>query len=135
MLLLPSSRTLDKWNIWNLHLVDPEFMPGAHLDLLLGISHCNLYSLSNALFSSDKTYKAKVTIFGWAVGGSSPGATQGGTASTCLKVTICHEDINGLLQKYWKLEEAPGEDTPLSEEELLAVTHFRETHCRQPDGR
>ena len=29
----------------------------------------------------------------------------------------------------------PGEETSLSEEELLAVTHFRETHDRQPDGR
>ena len=119
----------------NLRLADPDFMPGAHLDLLLGISHCNLCSLPNALFSSDKTYKAEETIFGWAVGGSSPASAQGGTASTCLKVTVCHEDTNRLLQKYLKLEEVPGEETPLSEEELLAVTHFRETHGRQPDGR
>ena len=53
----------------------------------------------------------------------------------CLKVTVCHEDTNRLLQKYWKLEEVPGEETPLLEEELMAVTHFRETHGRQPDGR
>ena len=89
-------------------LADPDFMPEAHLDLLLGISHCNLCSLPNALFSSNKTYKAEETIFGWAVGGSSPAAAQGGTASTCLKVTVCHEDTNRLLQKYWKLEEVPG---------------------------
>ena len=39
----------------NLRLADPDVMPGADLDLLLGISHCNLCSLPNALFSSDKT--------------------------------------------------------------------------------
>ena len=82
----------------DLHLSDPEYTPGAHLYLLLGIEHCNKCSLPNSVFSADHHFKAGRTIFGCAVGGSATGATGRESASTCLKVMAQH-DTSALLQR------------------------------------
>ena len=76
----------------DLHLSDPEYTPGAHFDLLLGMEHCNKCSLPNSVFSADYHFKAERTIFGWAVGGSTPGAT--GRELALQKVTF-HDMYNG----------------------------------------
>ncbi len=118
----------------DLHLSDPGYSPGSQLDMLLGISHCNVCSLPNVIVSADKTFRAEETIFGWAVGGSSPVAT-GGASSTCLKMITYHDDISEQLQRFWSLEEVPGEPTLYTDEEKAAVTHFQDTHKRSPNGR
>ncbi len=118
----------------DLHLSDPGYSPGSQLDMLLGISHCNVCSLPNVIVSADKSFRAEETIFGWAVGGSSPVAT-GGASSTCLKMITYHDDISEQLQRFWSLEEVPGEPTLYTDEEKAAVTHFQDTHKRSPNGR
>ena len=76
-----------------------------------------------------------MTIFGLAIGGvvSVPATKE--SMSTCLQMAHVQENVEQLLQRFWALEEVPGEDCSLSKEEQLAIAHFRETHRRQPDGR
>ncbi len=96
--------------------------------LIVTCAHCNV------IVSADKSFRAEETIFGWAVGGSSPVA-MGGASSTCLKMITYHDDISEQLQRFWSLEEVPGEPTLYTDEEKAAVTHFQDTHKRSPNGR
>ena len=48
----------------DLKLADPQYSPGARVDLLLGVSHCDMCSLPGVVLSQDKGYKAELTIFG-----------------------------------------------------------------------
>ena len=119
----------------DLQLADPQFSPGAHMDLLLGIAHCNACSLPGIVLSQDKGHKAELTIFGWAVGGSSLGSPSGEATSTCLKMAPTQDNAGELLQRIWALEEVPGDGDFLTSEELLAVSSFSETHTRSENGR
>ena len=118
----------------DLKLADPQYSPGARVDLLLGISHCNMCSLPGVVLSQGKGYKAELTIFGWAVGGSSLESPSDST-STCLKMAPTQNNVGDLLQRIWALEEVPGDGDRLTYEELQAVSNFRETHTRSEDGR
>ena len=85
--------------------------------------------------SQDKGHKAELTIFCWAVGGSSLGSPSGEATSTCLKMGPTEDSAGELLQRIWALEEVPGDGDLLTSEELLAVSSFRETHTRSENGR
>ena len=47
-----------------------------------------------------------------------------------LKLAPVQENAVQLLQRYWVLEEVPGDAIFLSAEEHRAVSHFEETHSR-----
>ena len=81
----------------DLKLVDPQYSPGARVDLLLGISHCNMCSLPGVVLSQGKGYKSELTIFGWAVGGSSLKSPSDSTF-TCLKMAPTQNNMGDLLQ-------------------------------------
>jgi len=118
----------------DLRLVDSLFSPGVCVDLLLGTSHCNMCPLPGVVFSQDKKYKAKLTIFEWAFRGSTTGCPSGDATSTCLKIAPTHDNMGEFLQRFWALEEVTGDRNILTAEEQLAVSDFRETHSRSADG-
>ena len=115
----------------DLKLADPFYCSGSQTDLLLEMAHCNLCPLVGIVLSDDKLFKAMNTVFGWAVGG----ALAHPDSSTFLHVAPVQENVEQLLELFWVLEGVPGDNSCLSKDEQLAVSHFRETHCRQPDGR
>jgi len=75
-------------------LADPYFSPGAHQDILLGISHYNLSFLPDVVLSQDKGYKIALTIFGWAIGETFMSSISGNAASsTCSKMAPAHNKV------------------------------------------
>ena len=120
---------------WDLMLADPGYTCQSQMEILLGMAHCIQCSMVGTVLSVDKLFKAEKTIFRWAIGGvvSVPATKE--SMSTCLRMAPVQEIVEQLLQIFWALEEVPREDCSLSKEEQLAITHFRETHRRQPDGR
>ena len=120
----------------DLILADPDYSCNCRLNLLLGMVHCNFCSQDGTVFSRDKACKAEKTIFGWAIGGSPQFSSSTHTsASTCLKIAPVQEKIEFLLQRIWAMEEVPGDSNNLTQDEQLAITHFRDTHTRDVDGR
>ena len=118
----------------DLTLADLFYSSGSQADLLLGMAQCNLCSLVGIVLSDDKLFKAENTIFGWAVGEATSTSAHP-DSSTCLHVAPVQENVEQLLELFWVLEGVPGENSCLSKDEQLAVSHFRETHHRQPDDR
>ena len=123
---IPAARKLPKFK--NLTLADPRYTPDSQVNILLG-------SREGTLFSTDRDFKAENTIFGWAVGGFTSASTAQQTTSICLKLAPVQENAEQLLQRYWALEEVPGDASSLSAEEQRAVSHFMETHSRDTEGR
>ena len=79
---------------------------------------------------------AMKTIFGWTVGGGcNPSSMESQSASTCINVSPSHENVEELLKRFWHLEEPPCGDKPFTADEREALTHFKDTVRRQPDGR
>ena len=97
--------------------------------------HCNLCSQDGTVFSRDKACKAEKTIFGWASESPQFFSSTPTSASTCLKIAPVQENIEFLLQRIWAMEEVSGDSNNLTQNEQLAVTHFRDTHTRDVDGR
>ena len=120
---------------WDLMLADPGYTCHRQMDILLGMAHCNQCSMVGTVLSADKLFKAEKTIFSRVIGKvvSVPATKE--SMSTCLRMAPVQENVEKLLQRFWAMEEVPGEDCSLSKEKQIAVTHFRETHRQQPDGR
>ena len=79
---------------------------------------------------------AMKTIFGWTLDrGYDPSSMESQSAYTCLKVSPSHENVEELLKRLWHLEEPPCGDQPFTADEWEALTHFKDTVRRQPDGR
>ena len=92
--------------------------------------HCNLCSQDGTVVSRDKACKAEKTIFGWAIGGSPQFSSSTPTptsASTCLKLAPVQENIEFLLHRIWAMEEVPGDSNNPTQDEQLAITHFKDT--------
>ena len=76
------------------------------------------------------------TTFGWTLGGGcDPSSMESQSASTYLKVSPSHENVDELLMRFWHLEEPPCGDQPFTADEREVLTHFKDTVRRQPDGR
>ena len=119
-----------------LDLSDPEYSSNSRIDVLLGVGYCAPCLLKGIMHSQDRTMVAMNTIFGWTLGGGyGPCSSDPQSTSTCLKVSPMHEDCEKLLQRFWHFEEPPCGDVALTAEELKALTHFKNTVRRQPDGR
>ena len=120
----------------HLDLADPEYDSGSKIDILLGVDYCTPCVLGHNVHSRSRSMMATETIFGWTLTGvGDSNSNKHHSSSTCLKLSSTHESADNLLSRFWALEEIPGEDSTLTAEEQLAVSHFQDTHRREEDGR
>ena len=111
-------------------LADPG--RGSHLDLLIGmtdIPHCYLTSI---VFSANKTLEARESIFGWVVRGN---YSHRNNTPVVLKASAADDKADIILQRLWHMEEMREQALPLTEEEMMAIDHFKEHMKREADGR
>ena len=88
----------------SLYLSDPGYNSSSRIDVLLGIGYCAHCLLEGIMHSQNRTMVAMKTIFGWTQGGGcDPSSMESQSASTCLKVTPSHENVEELLKRFWHL--------------------------------
>ena len=113
-----------------LQLADPDLGISGKIDFLLGVTDCNRCTEEGLISSPDKCLVAQNTIFGWAVGGSVNGDN---TPNVCLTATASDKRADDMLQHLWAMDEVPG-DHDYTADEHQAITHFKDTHQRDPEG-
>ncbi|XP_068140048.1 uncharacterized protein [Drosophila tropicalis] len=110
-------------------MADPDFRTNASIDILLG-NDCIWLVLTGEKLCDGQGHPIAVnTIFGWVITSVYTSRLQ--TSSTSLLTTV---NIDGLLQRFWELEEVPSHTTVNKEDEKVE-THFRRTHNRNSNGR
>ncbi len=109
-------------------IADPNL--GGQTDVLLGMSDFTrtIRGFDRSQDGSILTFK---TIFGWTLGGT----VRDNAASTHVFKVVGEESrADEMLQKLWQLEQFP-DNSPLTVDEQLAVTHFADNHEVLPSGR
>ena len=118
----------------NLKLADPSFGSPGRIDLLLGQDAMHKIMRGGVVNSPTSSLYCINTVFGWVVGGRCDSSTQAVTAHICCRASV-DTTTNNLLEAFWKSEEPPSDSNRLSPEEETAVTYFKDTVIREPDGR
>lgn len=115
-----------------LPLADPTFGNSDRIDILLGMDEVRYCMRPGQMFSEDPPMMALKTIFGWAVGGSTSGTQQ----HRCYHVASSSKKTNDeLLQAFWEVDRVDGEPEQYTTDQQAAVSHFKDTVSRDPDGR
>ena len=70
-----------------LQLADPEFDCSGRIDTLVGIVACNECTYDEVVSSCNRRFKAHKTIFGWAIGGERPSASDQKTTTVSIKAS------------------------------------------------
>ncbi|XP_068149528.1 uncharacterized protein [Drosophila tropicalis] len=110
-------------------MTDPDFRTNASIDILLG-NDCIWLVLTGEKLCDGQGHPIAVnTIFGWVITSVYTSRLQ--TSSTSLLTTV---NIDGLVQRFWELEEVPSHTTVNKEDEKVE-THFRRTHNRNSNER
>ncbi|XP_055919381.1 uncharacterized protein LOC129951309 [Eupeodes corollae] len=129
---------ITKWNIpSNIQLADPHFHKPQKIDLLIGAEPF-FELLSVGQIKQGPQYPTiQKTLLGWIVSGKCPKDTNSNTKQcnlVCQSETLL--DLEKLVQKFWLLEEIPGETKKfLTPEQQLCEKHFVENTQLLPTGR
>ncbi|XP_055714844.1 uncharacterized protein LOC129808961 [Phlebotomus papatasi] len=116
----------------NILLADPEFSKSQKIDMLLGVDIFVKAIRPGKIVGNPTLFE---TAFGYVVAGHCKTHT-GIPESSCLCVTQLSSDtLTELVEKFWKLEEPGGMDTPLKEEEVACEDHFTKHVTRDQTGR
>ena len=115
----------------DLTLADPDFGQPARIDILLGVDVFVEVMRQGRRTGEPGAPSAFETDFGWVL--------AGGT-SICmpqLPITSHHTTVvtgDEILQRFWEVEERPGDHSSLSTEERMVVEHFKQSHSRTTHG-
>lgn len=125
-------------HLQGLQLADSEFNTPGPIDLLLGIDVFMNILLDGQRKGIPGTPTAVENRFGWVLCGQSIADTFPNPCLSC-SVISCHMSIDqtgdDVLRKFWEIEEPPNNSNSyLSQDERIAVTHFKVNHTRTTDG-
>jgi hypothetical protein len=113
-----------------LQLADPDFGTPGRVDVLLGIDIFSSALLQGRRHGGSNLPIALETCFGWVVTGN----VQGNHPQRIISHHASILSDNELLQRFWELEENNPQQYMTPDEEAV-VTHFRETHRFDSEGR
>lgn len=117
-------------------LADEERQSSRPIDIILDIQAYYHSHMASVKISPDKGIIADKTVFGWVVGGTALKADlKKQPPPKCYKISNNEPDLQELLERQWKMDQAEEEKPHFSMEEAKAHHHFNETHQRLPDGR
>ena len=124
----PVTPPLSWSHLCDIPLADPDFGRPGRIDLLLGVDHFIASLLHGRWTGPPGSPTAFETRFGWVLAGSVESQGHPQQVATHHTSLITGDD---LLQKFWEIEESPGNDILSS----AAVLHFKENHRRTESGR
>lgn len=118
----------------NISLADPLFWKPSGVDLLLGVGACAKIIKSPVVELSDGLVEQQTELGAMILGNL--GGSNGISTSRAYSVkNECNlEDIEGLIKKFWEIEELP-EVPKKSKEHQLVEKIFAERHTRDENGR
>ena len=112
----------------DLELAGPDF--GGPLDVLVGSLDCCKCLQGSFTYHAEPDIAVSPSIFGWTVTGPMDYEPPTQLLKLQVKEDVLHQD----LQRLWELEKTP--ETPqLSNNDEIALYHFRDTHKIEKDGR
>ena len=122
-----------EWNhLADLTFADPDFGRLSKIDLLLAVEVFSEVVRHHWRYSTPGSLSAFETDFGWVLAGT----TNTHVSHLSLLTHQTTEDTcDGLLLKFWEIEEQPTEHSCLSPEECSVVQNFLDCHSREKDGR
>ena len=113
-------------------LADPLMVESGQVDLLLDIADCYRCYLTNMASSANGEFKAFETIFGWIVGGSTPSTLN--EEAVCRRVEKHEETADEICERLWKMDQIPGEEEQLTNDDQKTLDQFDSTTTREDDG-
>ncbi len=113
-------------------LADPEFGKSGHVDMLLSMADSNRCTYDHSESTPDRSFRAWSSIFGWVIGGQTDSAES---VPLCMKIVAADSRADEILQRFWKQEEVPGEDSTLTASDQRALDLFQDTTRRDCQGR
>lgn len=120
----------------DLDLADPTYTNASRIDMLLDMGTSLVCSNDKFLRSDNMYLRAEETIFGWTVGGRHDSASAAAVrAPQILKVVSSEEALDELIEKQWEMEQFPTEKALASPQDELALEQFKNSVCRDSDGR
>ena len=135
---LPLQQTQFKpeWtHLSDLTLADPDFGQPDQIDLLLGIDVFSQVICHSRWRGPPGSPSAFETKFGWVLAGETTSLVSH-TSFTCIVTNhSAIETGDEILQRFWKPEERPGDQSNLSVEERNVMEHFKRHHSRTKEGR
>ncbi len=118
------------WNhLAGLYLSDPDFGRPSKIDILLGV---DVYASAMLQGGQPGTPVALETKFGWVLAGKT-NLSVTDEAVQSHHITVSTGD--DILRKFWEIEESPRDNSNLSPEERIVVSHFTNSHSRTKEGR
>lgn len=126
--------------VHKLPLADPQYTPGAKIDLLLEMAAITVASFRRTRYSQVSNLEARMTIFGWVIGGSHHPPQQSFHPTVCCvsKRSLskpAQDDPDHLLSLFWETEPADNSLSIDLSNDDRAVAHFTATHKRDHTGR
>ena len=82
--------------------------------------------------TGDHKTLATKTLFGWSIEGAIP---NNNVQTPVPKVSITDERADDILQRFWDMEDVPGDHSSMTAEELLPMTNFTDNYFRDDSGR
>lgn len=116
----------------NLDLADPECLNRDPVEFLLGAEAYASIALPESRRGGVLEPIAQRTRFGWILLGL---ARAPHAALTVSSMQCSTEDDLSAIVRFWKWEEPPATDVPLSVEDQECEAHFARTYRRLPGGR
>ena len=116
----------------DLTLADPNFSQPDRIDLLLGIDVFVQVVCHGRRFGAPGSPSAFETDFGWVIAGEIT------SIQSHVLITSHHTSVSTgdeILQRFWEVEDQPGDYSKLSTEERTVVEHFDHHHSQTDDGR
>lgn len=120
-------------HIRDLQLADPNPGNPAPIDMILGADLYGLILRNGLRVGSPGTPVAQNTVFGWILSGLVSTGRDLSVLTTRVHHCSSADDLGMILNKFWDLEELPGQ-THLTEDEKACDSHFVATHTRIPKG-
>ena len=133
--LAPVPFQLSWKHISDLPLADPDFGRPSRVDMLLGVDVFIDVLRHGWRSGPPNSPTALETEFGWVLCG---GAGPSSDLPTNVCITSFHSSVSSkedTLQRFWEIEEAPLDQSALSNEERMVVRHFDSNHSRSCEGR
>ena len=123
-------------HLQDITLADPRFGASDKVHVLLGAQiHAQIIEQSLRKGDSTNAPIAMKTLLGWIV--SVPTSDSPHDQHTVLTTNLQVDDVelNGLLRKFWEIEETPTTERHLTEEERFCEEFYKSTVKRNDEGR
>ena len=123
-------------HLQDLTLADPRFGSSDKVDVLLGAQIHDLI-IEQGLRKGDAAEApiAMKTLLGWIVFGPTSNLPRDQHTVLTADLQVDDVELNGLLRKFWEIEELPATERYVTEDERFCEEFYKSTVKRHAEGR